>query len=107
MEKMGQESGGCRQSGVDCGFYAAWWMEDEIRAAAGEGHFVNGYPAGMPVREKMCSLFKALQKANADMLRDLQEQQDAEDIADLEYNEAAAKKAMYRQPATIPPGRTD
>ena len=78
---------------MDCGFYAAWWMEDEIRAAAGEGHFVKGYPAGMPVREKMCSLFQALQRANADMLRDLQKQQDAEDIADYEYNEAAAKKA--------------
>ena len=68
-------------------------MEDEIRAAAGEGHFVNGYPEGLPVREKMCSLFQALQKANADMLKDLQTKQDAEAIADIEYNEAAAKKA--------------
>ena len=38
-------------------------------------------------------IIKALQNANANMLRDLQKQQDAEDIADLEYNEAAAKKA--------------
>ena len=85
--------GGCRQSGVDCGFYVAWWMEDEIRAAAGEGYFVNKYPAEMPVRVKMCSLFNALQKANDDMLKDLQLQQDLEDIADFEYNQYAAKKA--------------
>ena len=92
-DRLPQRRNYCRQSGVDCGFYAAWWMEDEIRAAAGEGYFVNKYPAEMPVREKMCSLFKALQKANDDMLKDLQVQQDLEDIADFEYNEYAAKKA--------------
>ena len=85
--------GGCRQTGVDCGFYAAWFMEDELRAAAGEGYFVNKYPEEMLVRVRMCSLFKALQKTNDDMLKDLQLQDDLEAIADMEYNQDAAKKA--------------
>ena len=83
----------CRQSGVDCGFYACWWMEDEIRAACNEGYFVNKYPAEMPVRAKMCSLFQSLKKSNDDMLKNMQLQQDNEDIAEAAYNEHAGKEA--------------
>ena len=27
----------CRQQLQQCGFFVAWWMEDEVRSAAGEG----------------------------------------------------------------------
>ena len=38
-EALPQRWNHCRQPGVDCGFYVAWWLEDEIRAANGEGFF--------------------------------------------------------------------
>ena len=83
----------CRQPRVACGFYVAWWLEDEIRAASGEGFFVNKYPAEAGIRDKMCRLFQSLESAHKKMLKDLKAEQEQSDLAEALFNVAAAQKA--------------
>ena len=83
----------CRQPRDACGFYVAWWLEDEIRAASGEGFFVNKYPAEAGIRDKMCRLFQSLESAHKKMLKDLKAEKEERDLAEKLFNEAAAKRA--------------
>ena len=68
-------------------------LEDEMRAAAGEGRFGSGYPDVQRVRVKMHTLFKGLKVANSDLVQGRQEQEKAEQEAEDRFNEAAANEA--------------
>ena len=68
-------------------------LEDEIRAASGEGFFVNKYPDMQRVRPTMHKLFEVLQEANSKLVKGKQEQEKADKDADERFNIAAGKKA--------------
>ena len=86
----------CRQEETECGFYVAWWMEEELRRACGEGWCARGYPTilgNAGVRTAMCSLFKSLEPVHQKILADMTALQKKEKAGEDLYNEAAAKKA--------------
>ena len=63
----------CVQGPLECGFYACWFMEEEIRRAHGERPFRRGVPQILGKggeRERLCSIFHTLEAANRKMLED-------------------------------------
>ena len=67
----------CKHNDVQCGFFVAWWMEDEIRAASGEGFYGRKQPkvlGDQGARVAMHNLFKTLHVANKQILADLAEE---------------------------------
>ena len=81
-------------------------LEDEIRAASGEGFFVNKYPDMERVRPKMHKLFEVLQEANSKLVKGKQEQEKADKDAEERFNEAAAKKSKRDGRRTADSGAT-
>ena len=83
------------QGTLQCGYFVAWWMEEEVRELQGQGRWCRGWPNAMQTRQSMQKVMANAVAASMKMQNDLQRLQDEDNNEIKKLFAAGILKAKF------------
>ena len=83
------------QGTLQCGYFVAWWLEEEVRELQGQGRWCRGWPNAMQTRQSMQKVMANAVPASMKMQNDLQRLIDDEETEIKKLFEAGILKAKF------------